>query len=120
MDEMLSYCGLVCNTCPIYLATREMNTEDQTRKRAVIARLCREQYGMMYEIADITDCDGCRTQGGRLFSGCKDCVIRSCALRKTIENCAYCIEYTCEKLETFFMKDPDAKTRLDEVRSRAS
>jgi hypothetical protein len=118
MSEMLSYCGLVCNTCPIYLATRETNREEQTRKRAEIARLCKEQYGMNYGIADITDCDGCSTEGGRLFLGCKDCGIRSCAQQKMIENCAYCTEYTCEKLKTFFIKDPEARTRLDEVRNR--
>ncbi len=117
MSEMLSYCGLVCNTCPIYLVTREINREEQARKRAEIARLCREQYGMKYEIADITDCDGCRIENGKLFSGCKDCAIRNCAQQKKIENCAYCIEYPCEKLENFFIKDPETRTRLDEVRS---
>ena len=120
MSDFLSYCGLVCNTCPIYLATREVNEEKQVRKRTEIAKLCKEQYGMNYEPADITDCDGCRTEGGRLFSGCTDCVIRNCAKQKAMENCAYCVEYVCKKLETFFTKDPDGKIRLDEVRSRIS
>jgi len=120
MSDDLSYCGLVCNTCPIYLVTREANREEQAGKRAEIARLCREHYGMKYGPEDITDCDGCRTEGGRLFSGCIDCAIRNCARQKTLENCAYCPEYACKKLETFFLKDRDAKTRLDEVRSRMS
>jgi hypothetical protein len=102
------------------LATREENKEEQASKRAEIARLCKEQYGMKYEPEDITDCDGCRTEGGRLFSGCKNCPIRNCARRKGLENCAHCTDYVCRKLEAFFATDPAAKTRLDGVRSRIS
>jgi hypothetical protein len=118
MSEKLSYCGLVCDTCPIYLATRVVDLKEQTRMRVEIARFCREQYGMKYEQADITDCDGCRVEGGRLFSGCRTCAIRKCAGDRGVENCAHCAEYVCGKLETFFASEPTAKTRLDEVKSR--
>jgi len=120
MTEMLSYCGLVCNTCPIYIATREKDKKEQTRMRAEIARMCKVEYGMNYEQSDITDCDGCRTEGGKLFLGCHDCAIRTCARGKAIENCAYCSEYVCQKLESFFIKDPSARTHLDEARNRIS
>jgi hypothetical protein len=120
MNEMLSYCGLVCNTCPIYLVTQEENKEEQERKRIEIAQLCREQYGLNYELADITDCDGCRAMDGRLFSGCTNCVIRKCAKQKAVENCAHCNEYICEQLETFFIKEPSGKRRLGEIRSKMS
>lgn len=120
MSEALSYCGLVCTTCPIYLATREINKEEQTKKRTDIARICEEQYRMKFELSDITDCDGCRTEDGRLFSGCNNCVVRECAKQKAIENCAYCSEYICQKLESFFVTDPAARLRLDEVRNRIS
>jgi hypothetical protein len=116
MSEMLSYCGLICDTCPIYLVSREVNKAEQNRKRAEIAKLCREQYGMNYELSDISDCDGCRTEDGRLFSGCHDCRIRQCAKQKMIENCAHCAEYICRNLELFFIKDPSAKARLDKAR----
>lgn len=85
--------------------------------RIEIARICKEQYGMEYEPEDISDCDGCLTEGGRLFSGCKDCSIRNCAMKRGYENCAWCDEYACEKLEKFFVMDPSAKTRLDEIRN---
>lgn len=113
---MVAYCGLVCQTCPIYLATRVESKEKQEKMRAEIAQLCREQYGMAYEPADITDCDGCRTEDGRLFLACKDCAIRNCARQRGLESCAYCDEYVCERLEAFFTTDPTAKVRLDEVR----
>jgi hypothetical protein len=116
MTEMLAYCGLICQTCPIYLATRQENAAEQTNMRTEIARKCREHYGMNYELADITDCDGCRTEGGRLFFGCTKCPIRKCARQKGLENCAYCADYACEQLEAHFKMDPTAKTRLDAVR----
>jgi hypothetical protein len=120
MSEILSYCGLVCNTCPIYLATREINKEEQIRKRTEIAKLCKEQYGMNFELSDITDCDGCHAESGRLFSGCNDCAIRKCAKQKAVVNCTYCSEYICQSLESFFVTDPSAKIRLNEVRHRIS
>jgi hypothetical protein len=120
MSEILSYCGLVCRTCPIYVVTRETDKAEQTRKRTEIAQACREQYGMNSGVADITDCDGCIAESGRLFSGCHDCAIRSCAKQRAIENCAYCSEYICQKLESFFVHDSAAKIRLDEVRQRIS
>ena len=116
MAEMVAYCGLTCQTCPIYLATRQENKEEQARMRAEIVQLCKEQYGMNYELEDITDCDGCRTEDGRLFSACKNCFIRKCAKQKGLENCAYCTEYACVRLEAFFGTDPTAKVRLDEIR----
>jgi hypothetical protein len=99
------------------LATRQEDKEEQARMRAEIVKLCKEQYGINYKLEDITDCDGCRTEGGRLFSACKNCPIKKCAREKGLENCAYCAEYTCDKLEAFFKTDPTARTRLDEIRS---
>jgi hypothetical protein len=84
--------------------------------RVEIARMCKEQYGMNYEPEDVTDCDGCRTEGGRLFSGCINCSIRACAMQKALENCAYCSDYACRRLSKFFAKEPSAMTRLDEMR----
>ena len=120
MSELLSYCGLVCPTCPIYLATRESNKDEQIKKRIEIAKACREQYGMNYDLSDITDCDGCCAESGRLFSGCNDCTIRKCAKQKAVENCAYCSEYICGILESFFVHDSAAKIRLGEIRKRIS
>jgi hypothetical protein len=117
MSEVLAYCGLVCQTCPIYLATREEDKEEQKRMRSEIAQLCREQYEMAYSLEDIGDCDGCPMEGGRLFSACRDCAIRNCARQKGIESCAYCVEYVCERLEAFFAAEPAARLCLDEIRN---
>jgi hypothetical protein len=120
MCEQPAYCGILCSTCPIHLATMETDLEVQVRKRREIVRLCKEQYGMAYELSDISDCDGCIAESGRLFSGCKDCSIRQCTMKKLIKNCAYCSEYICENLANFFLKDPEAKIRLEEVKNQIS
>lgn len=118
MNEMISYCGLICDTCPIHLATLETNKEAQAAKRLEIAKLCCEHYGVNFRLEDINDCDGCRAESGRLFFGCKTCEIRKCAMEKGVDNCAYCTEYACERLKAFLVKEPIAKICLDEVRSR--
>jgi hypothetical protein len=118
MTEMLAFCGLVCDTCPIHLATLQTDREEQARMRAEIVRQCKEHYRMDYKLEEITDCDGCRTVGERLFLTCKKCQIRICAREKHLQNCAFCTEFPCEKLGTFFKADPAAKARLETLRRR--
>lgn len=116
MHKLPAYCGLLCDTCPIYLATRETDAAEQKRLRIDIARLCKEQYKMDYRLEDISDCDGCRTEDGSLFTGCKNCLVRKCAVNRGYENCAWCDEYVCEKLGELFIMEPSAKNRLNKIR----
>jgi hypothetical protein len=115
MDEIISYCGLTCHKCPIYLATREQDAKKKREMRDEIAKKINELYKEKLKAKDVTDCDGCKTEG-RLFPGSKKCKIRKCAIGKAIENCAYCGEYPCKQLKKFFASDPDAKARLDGIR----
>jgi len=117
MEEILAYCGLICQGCPIYWATREQNAKKKHEMRAEIARQINDIYKEKLKAEDVTDCDGCKAETGRLFSGCKKCQIRKCAKDKDIENCAYCDEYSCQKFEKFFVTYPEAKSRLDVIRS---
>lgn len=116
MDEIIAYCGLTCHTCPIYLATREKNPKKKRGMRAKIAGKINKLYKEKLKAEDVTDCDGCKTEE-RLFSGSQKCEIRKCARDKGIESCAHCSEYPCEKLKKFFATEPDAKARLDMIRS---
>jgi hypothetical protein len=112
--ERLAYCGLNCQTCPVYQATRVEDRAEQDRMRTEIARICREEYGLIYDLKDINDCDGCWTEYGNLFSGCRNCKIRNCARDREYENCAFCPEYPCIE---FYVKDPSAKANLDRIRN---
>ena len=119
MDETISYCGLECHSCPILLATREENNEKRDKMRVEIAQQIKKIYGQECKPEDVTDCDGCKTENERLFPGCRYCEIRKCARRKSIENCAHCDEYACEKLKEFHATEAHAhaRERLDEIRS---
>jgi len=116
METLIAYCGLSCDRCPIHLATLEKDKSQQRFMRESIAEQCRKSYGMNLDPDDITACDGCSARYGRLFSGCLNCLIRQCAIRKNIESCAICYEYICEHLETHFSSDPEARDRLEEIR----
>lgn len=117
METSVAYCGLACDTCPIHLATLEPDHSRRQTMRESIAELCTKQYGMNLQPEDITDCDGCRANTGRLFSGCLNCEIRKCVLLKNNESCAFCKDYVCEILQKHFLLDPEAEIRLEEIRN---
>lgn len=114
MDNMIAYCGLFCGSCPIHLATLEPDENIRQTMRESISGQCYQQYGIILKPEEVNDCDGCRADTGRIFSGCMNCQIRECAIRKQIESCAYCADYTCDKLMKHFSVYPDAQSRLDE------
>jgi hypothetical protein len=117
MKDVVSYCGLLCTGCPILWATHEEDVVLKEKMRTEIAKLSNKLYKTAYCSEDITDCDGCRTEGGKLFPGCADCQIRNCAMERQIPNCAHCSDYVCETLEAFFKDNPESKSRLDFIRS---
>ena len=114
---MIAYCGLDCKGCPIHLATLEPDASRQRTMRIDIVRICAEHYGMDLQLQDVTDCDGCRSQTERLFSGCAKCEIRRCAIDKKLMSCAFCADYACQKLRKHFETDPGARERLEAVRN---
>lgn len=119
METLLAYCGLSCETCPIYQATLEPDSTIQEKLRESIAEECRTVYGMNLLAADIGDCDGCRADTGRIFKGCLDCEIRKCSRQRKLESCAFCNNYACDKLLKHFAIDPEARKRLEEIRLSA-
>jgi len=119
-QEMIAYCGLNCVTCQIYLATRETDPEKQRQMREQIVIAIKKYLGEEKRVEDITDCDGCKAQSGRLYPHCRKCQIKKCASEKGLENCAYCGEYPCEKLSKYFDSEGEqagAKKRLDGIRN---
>lgn len=117
MNEEIAYCGLVCHSCAIYLATREQDEDKRYKMRINIAQQIKKHYGQECKPEDVTDCDGCKVETGRLFSGCRKCQIRKCAKEKDIENCAHCDVFPCEELEKLFTADPGARERLEQIKS---
>ena len=112
MGEMIARCGLVCTECGAYKAT--VNDDDD--KRAEVAREWSKMYDAELSPSDI-NCDGCLSDGPRLFRHATVCEIRKCAGAKGVLNCAHCEDYPCERLEGLFGMAPEAKARLDEIRA---
>ena len=117
VNKLLAYCGLKCGGCQIYLATRETDKEKQAKMRVQMAEFIREEYGITTKPKDVTDCDGCRTSAGRLWSGCSKCEIRKCAQEKDCLTCAHCIEYPCDNLQKFLAEYSISKSHLEEIRN---
>jgi len=115
---MIAYCGIDCQACPIHLATLESDDTKRNAIRASVAQFLTEKYSANLAAGDIPDCDGCRSETGRLFSGCAQCQIRSCALTRSIQSCAFCHEYACEKLQTHFKSYPNTESRLRSLKSQ--
>ncbi len=113
MKEMIAFCGLACHECPALLATKA----DDDEKRAEVAQLWSKQFNADIKPDEI-NCDGCQSGGENLFGHCKVCEIRKCGKEKSVSNCAYCVEYSCEKLGMVFDMMPDAKKRLDDINSK--
>ena len=111
MEELIGICGLVCSECGAFIATQA--DDDDLRMETA------ENWSMMYN-ADIKtaeiNCDGCTSNGDTHFSSCSKCEIRACGLEHEVENCAYCSEFVCDKLEKFFQIAPEARTTLDGIR----
>ncbi len=112
MEEMIAYCGLACHECEAFQATKD----DDNKKRVKVAKRWSKRYNTIFERQDI-NCDGCKSQTGRLFKYCQTCEIRQCGVEKGIDNCGYCREYPCEKLDPIFMVAPGLKERLDTIKS---
>ncbi len=112
MDKMIAFCGLICTGCPAFIATQK----DDDNERKKVAELWSKEFNEDIKPGDI-NCDGCLSENGRLFGYCNVCEIRSCALGRSVKNCAYCDDYACDKLVKFFDMVPDAKSTLDEIRA---
>ncbi|NHJ20940.1 MAG: DUF3795 domain-containing protein [Candidatus Lokiarchaeota archaeon] len=109
LGKILSYCGINCAECPAYLATQKNDAEE-------IKKVANEWSSDAMKFApEELYCDGC-INDGKLVSWAPKCDIRICCREKGLENCAYCIDYFCDKLKNTFDKSPSAKENLEEIR----
>ncbi len=116
MNDTIACCGLLCQSCQIYLAARGTDKIKKEKMIYDIISKCKIHYGVDYKYEEINECYGCKSENSKVFFGCLNCKIRECVINKEIENCAYCEEYICEKLEGLFKSEPNSKTRLDLIR----
>lgn len=110
MDNIIAYCGILCSECPAFIAHKENN--DELRKKTA------EEWSKAFQ-SDIKpediNCEGCLVTDGVHIQYCSSCELRKCGVEKKVKNCAYCDEYICEKLKTWFERVPEAKERLEQI-----
>ncbi len=87
MVEEISFCGYRCDLC----AAR--SDDPEVRQRMVDG--WRKYLGHQMYTAENVRCDGCRA-GGRLAD--QQCQVHPCTLSRGIECCAFCDDFTCEKV----------------------
>ena len=108
---MIAYCGIKCSDCQILLAT----VADSDESREEVAEIWSKQFGWDLKAGDI-NCEGCLSEGGRLFKYCGICDVKKCASEKAVVNCAHCVDYGCEKLNVIWELAAEAKANLEEIR----
>ena len=110
MGKMIAYCGINCTECPAFIATQA----DSDLQRVKVAEIWSQ--GDFLINPEQINCDGCKSDNGRLIFFCQECQTRQCCREKEYENCAYCDDYVCDKLSPVFNMAPDAKRTLDAIR----
>ncbi len=90
MKEILTLCGFRCDLCQFY----NKNIKNQEHKEKVCNDFKRI-FGYDIKPEDV-ECVGCRNEGKHADD---NCLVRSCALEKSVENCAHCPEFICDKLK---------------------
>ena len=108
MKKMIAYCGLDCEACDAYLATK--NNDDVLRAKT--AKLWSELNGV--EITpEMINCEGCRADGVKTPYCESLCPIRQCALGKNYDTCGGCAEMSaCEKVAMVISNNEEARNNL--------
>ncbi len=104
MSKMLARCGYRCDLC----AAR---SDDPAIRQKLINGWRKYLGHEMYTVENVR-CDGCMADG-RLAD--KDCPVRPCTIEKGVENCAYCDEFPCDKLEGLICSRKKFVARLGEI-----
>jgi hypothetical protein len=110
VKSLIGFCGIDCGECKAFIATKK---KDATMKK-LVAEEWSKSFGHEIKLENI-DCDGCVVAEGPHIGYCAVCEIRNCGVQKKVENCAYCIEYSCGKLVTVHSRSSQAKDTLEQI-----
>ncbi len=110
---MIAYCGLECEKCEAFIATK--NNDDALREKVA------KQWAALYN-APITpehiNCTGCLSSGVKTYYAEQMCTIRRCAIEKGLDTCAQCGDYACDPLREVFKFAPEAEHTLESLRTK--
>ena len=108
MNKLIAYCGLDCEKCDAYIATK--NNDQALREKT--AKLWSE-LNKAPILPEHINCEGCRVDGVKTVYCDSLCAIRQCALRKGVTTCGECPEMKeCPILEAVTAHSPEALKNL--------
>jgi hypothetical protein len=108
VKDLIAKCGCNCTTCPTY----KDNLKDiDDRKK------CSEGWEKYLNIKlgpeKLRLCDGCSIPDDKRKIFYLNCVVRKCAMKNGIENCAYCSAFPCEEVENIHeIQKPDTVQKI--------
>lgn len=108
MEKRIAYCGLDCETCDAYIATKK----DDQALREKTAKLWAE-LNQAPILPEHINCEGCRGNGRKTVYCESLCGIRQCALQKGVETCGDCGELEkCSTVGSLLSNNPEALKNL--------
>jgi len=108
---MIGYCGLDCEQCEAFIATRK----NDDGLRAAVAEKWGRQYGAPIKPEHI-NCTGCLSPGAKTYYCEQLCEVRKCAVTRALGTCAECSDHPCVALEEILRQAPQARERLAALR----
>ena len=108
MKNNIAYCGLDCEKCDAYIATK--NNDNALRQK--VAKLWSELNGVSIT-PDMINCEGCRADGVKTPFCESLCRIRQCGLEKKYNTCGDCAQLeNCEKVGMIIKNNAEALNNL--------
>ena len=95
ISEMLAKCGCACSRCPTF----KMNLRNKVDRNKCSSGW-KAYLGISLSPEKLRRCDGCLADDRTKPTRYLNCIVRRCALRNGIDNCAYCSEFPCNELKT--------------------
>ena len=108
MNPLIAYCGLDCEKCDAFIATK--NNDRALRERT--AKLWSELNNAPI-LPEHINCEGCRVDGVKTFFCQSLCAVRQCAVGKGVGTCGDCVEMgSCPKVGAIIAHNPDVLKNL--------
>ena len=108
MKQLIAICGLNCEKCDSYIATK--NNDQALREKT--AKYWSELNHVTI-LPEHINCEGCRMDGVKTVYCSSLCEIRKCAVTKGFATCGECYEKdTCPKVGAIWQHNPQAKENL--------
>ena len=108
MKRLIAICGLDCEKCDAYIATK--NDDQELREKTARLWSALNQASILPEHIH---CEGCRMNGVKTLFCSSLCEIRKCSVAKGHETCADCSERdACPKVNAIWRHNPQATENL--------